>query len=156
MRHGADEKFVNAIDPVTGATSSGTTTGQIDTLGFGMCSIVVALKPDITTGMDAIAISEADTTATDFTSQSHIAGYDATNGTYTTIAFTPVTFTNTNSASWYFQEINVDLRGRKRYLNVGLDAPGTGYDAYAVARLSEAKIGVDTTTKAGVSAWGNG
>jgi hypothetical protein len=154
MRAGADSKVVNLISAQT-CISDTTTTGRVDTVGFGYCSIIVGIQPTNTAAMSTIAVSEADTTTTDFTSQAHICGYAGAT-TYTTIAFTPMTFTNASTSDYTLQEINVDMHGRKRYLNVGITAPDTGAYVFSVARLSDSKIGVDTTTKAGVSAWANG
>jgi hypothetical protein len=147
MYYGANSKAVVAIlGTGTGLTNGATATASIDRLGFDFASIdlimgtanVVSNKPS------TLKISESDdlTTYNDVTALvgGGVGGF---------------TIPNADTSNPNVYRLNVDCRGRKRYLKLSV-TPLTTQEVVMAARLLRAKEVPTTTTAAGVHVLANG
>lgn len=143
-------KSVLAIVPQS-VTNGATASGIIDTLGFAHANIKVLQgnSNNVTNNLSVCRISEAETT--DATNFGTITKFEGDN---TTAGFTiPNAVTATDNGQVY--DINIDLRGRKRYLRVQL-SPVTTQILTAVADLSRAQVSPSTAAQAGAAVVVNG
>lgn len=132
-------KLVEVFHPIE-TLAAATTTGTIDTLGYDYCSIdLVANTATATTKPTTLVIGEGDT-STAFTDIAATVG-----GTAYTMPEGPDT-----SGDWAVK-FNIDLKGRKRYLNLQI-SPGTTAIFASVANLFRGEDAPINTTKAGVVA----
>ena len=117
-----------AITPQS-LSAAGTATGYVDTLGYEEAAVDFILDSQAATSTNpaAMALSEGETT-TAFTAITGFTG-DATDG------FTIPATQTTPSVT----RINVDLRGRQRYLSLDLTNGGTACLVSAVVTLGKAK-----------------
>lgn len=136
MISGQNDKGLIVIAYASIATSA-TTTAQIDTLGYGYCTIDIMYDSSATPSNTprVMTLAEDDTTVvTNFTDITEFVG-----GTAFTI---PVM-----TASAQMVRFNVDLRGRKRYLELSLNASaGAALIAGANAHLSRSPMGAFADT----------
>ena len=143
MNHLESTKTVAKVGTAD-TTTAQTFTSSIDTLGYDYASIDVVFEQNAAT-TDAVAtalkLGQGDTTA----SYSDITAYvgDGSGG------FTIPT-TSSSSASNVVR-FNVDMRGKKRYLQVSA-TPIAASVVCAVARLGKAEVGPANASEAGVAA----
>ena len=127
-------KFVSITPPAAIVDNAAYTTTEIDTLGFDYCTVVLYLgATDI--AMAACKITESDVTAS---GHADVTGLDTDGDTNIDgDAATLPTATDDNK----FCLFEIDLRGRKRFLDLSISAGnGTaGTYAAAFAILSRAK-----------------
>jgi hypothetical protein len=143
MNYLEDSKAVTKINAAD-LTTATTFTMSIDTLGFAYASIDVIFEPVLAAGTSsAVAITcnlqQSDTDSA-FVNVTGFVG-----GTSYTIP-TPANTTDTNVVRF-----NLDLRGRKRYLNVSATPQAASVIA-ASARLGKGALGPTSATEAGVKA----
>ena len=125
-------------------TTAQTFTSSIDTLGYDYASIDVVFEANAAT-TDAVAtalkLGQGDTTAayTDITA--FVGGGSG--------GFTIPTTSLTGASN--VVRFNVDMRGKKRYLNVSA-TPVAASVVCAVARLGKAEVGPANASEAGVAA----
>ena len=128
-------------------TSSQTNTLTLDTLGFEYASIDVIYGPAASTSSVAqtLTLQQSDSASTDY---GNVTGFT---GDLKPAAYAGQTVTDTMTTV----RLDVDMRGKKRYLRVAT-SPNTDTVIVVAARLSKAEEGsYDTTTKgARVSAAG--
>ncbi len=119
---------VVVIKPQDFASAAATVQGYVDTLGFDECAIDVIQDSQAasSTNLAALTISEGET-STAFTAITGLTG-DATDG-----FVIPATKTTPGVT-----RINVDLRGRMRYLSVDLTSGGDVSEICCVATLGKA------------------
>lgn len=129
-------------------SSSATATAVLDCRGWGEAQISVLLGAGAATHAPAtLSLAESDTTAqTDFVAISAFATSNLAAAVLTTSAATAVGAV-----------LNVDLRGRKRYLRCSVtpNTSGTGLVS-VVAQLSRGKESASSNAEAGVNAMVNG
>lgn len=146
MQHIANTKRVLAVNQAS-TTNGATASGNIDTLGFDYASIDVLLTTSnaVTNNPSVLKVSESDdTVATNFSDITELVG-DGTSG------FTiPNAITAATSITGPFQTINVDLRGRKRYLKVSV-TPITTQVVTVLAHLGSPEQGVDSAADVNAS-----
>ena len=129
---------INQLSTTNGETAS----GIIDTLGYDYAEIdvIATSSNNVTNNPSVLKIGEGDTTSA-FTNVSGLVGD------------TDFTIPNcyTNTASDYKVKFGVDLRGRKRYLQVSV-SPVTTQIISAIASLAVGDEGPDSATDANVDA----
>lgn len=136
------EKFVLITAPAALVDDASLTTTEVDTLGYDYAEIFLILgATDI--AMTALAVTESDTSGS-----GHAAVTGLVYGTSTDISGTASTLPSATDDNKCFK-FELDLRGRKRYLDltatVGDGTAGGYYMAFALlSRADEAK-----TTAAG-------
>jgi thiamine monophosphate kinase len=127
-------KFVNVTPPAAIVDNASYTTNEIDTIGYDHCTILVSLgATDI--AMAALKVQESDVSGSGFA--------DITGATF---ASSLPSATDDNKIFAFY----IDLRGRKRYLDmVATAGDGTaGTFASAVAVLSRAnQLFTDATNR---------
>jgi hypothetical protein len=137
-------KYVNLIPPVARLDNGSYTTTQVDTLGYDYATFVVNLgATDI--AMTALKVQESDTDGSNF---ADVPG--AVYGTSTNIAGSTSALPTATDDDDIFL-IEVDLRGRKRYLDlVATAGNGTaGTFASGVCILSRASNAPVTAAERG-------
>ena len=126
-------------DPANG--TAGTATLTLDTLGFSYASIDVIVGKSSTAShtaasiLNSLTLTQGDTTA-------------AGNAVYT-VAVPAASVAVTSQAS--VVRLDVDLRGKSRYLKVDASAVGS-LPTNIVARLGRAEIGPDSASEIGALA----
>lgn len=105
-------KYVNLTPPAAIIDNSAVTVAELDTLGWDYCTIAVVLgATDI--AMTALAVTESDTAGS---GHANVTGL--VYGTSTDIDGDTSTLPSATDDDGFFL-FNIDLRGRKRYLDVG-------------------------------------
>jgi hypothetical protein len=149
MLHLAASKTVAKIG--TGDTTTAqTATHTIDTLGYAYASIDVVFEPAAATTdaiCTALKVEESDASASDYANVTALVG-GGTGG------FTIPT-SGSKTADSNVVRLNVDLRGKKRYLKVSY-TPGVSATVAITGRLSRAEVSPATATEAGALAWVKG
>lgn len=108
---GQNVKFFSVTPPAAIIDNASATTAEIDTLGFDHCRIVVYLgATDI--ALSALAVTQSDTSGSGHANITGLVWGTSANIDGTTSALPSATDDNT------FQVADVDLRGKKRYLDV--------------------------------------
>ena len=124
--------------------SSATMEHSIDTLGFDYASIDVAFEAVAAAGTNsavatALKLQSSDTNGSFVDLTGYVGG----------TSFTIPTPANTNDS--VVVRFDVDLRGKKRYLNVSA-TPVAASVVCSVARLGKAEVGPANASEAGVAA----
>lgn len=139
-----DAKFVQVIAPAAIVDAASFTTNEVDTLGYNYATFIFNLgATDI--AMTALKVQESDATGSGF---ADVAGADLSSATDIDGAATALpSATDDNNVI----VIQLDLRGRKRYLDLvataGNGAAGTF--ASAVCVLSQADVAPESVSAAG-------
>jgi len=117
-------KFVSVTPPAAIVDNAAYTTAEIDTLGWDYATIVVYLgATDI--AMAALAVTESDTSGSGHANITGLVWGTSTNIDGSTSALPSATDDNK------FQIAQIDLRGRKRYLDVSATAGDGTTGTYA-------------------------
>ena len=129
MINGQNFKIVAITPPAAIIDNAAVTTTAVDTAGFDYCTIVLQLgATDI--AMTALAVQESDAAASGFANVTGLIWGTSANTDGSTSALPIATDDN------LFQIAQVDLRGRKRYLDlsatVGDGTAGTYLSAFAI------------------------
>jgi hypothetical protein len=143
MIHAQNAKKVLPIFQ-SSTTAAGTASGNIDTLGYDYLSLDVLLPTaDVVSNKPTVLkLSESDdTVVTNFASVSGFVG-----GTDFTI---PNAITAATSITQPYATLNVDLKGRKRYLKISV-SPATTQVVNAVGQLTRAEQTPSTSSQATV------
>lgn len=151
MNHGANSKKILAVNQAS-TTNGATASGNIDTLGFDYASIDVltTTSNDTTNNPSVLKISESDdTVVTNFADIAEFTGDGASGFTI------PAAITAATSITGPYATLNVDLRGRKRYLKVSV-TPITTQSITVLAQLSKPEQGVDSATDANATVLAEG
>lgn len=132
-------KLVGITPPATIVDNASYTTTAVDTVGFAHCKIVIYLgATDI--AMAALKVQESD--ASDMSGAVDISGAD--------FSVSPATLPSSTDDN-KFVAVDIDLRGRKRYLDLvataGDGSTGTYLAAFAI--LSRASETPSTATERG-------
>ena len=133
MIHAQNTKTINVIPPVAIKDNTSWTTTEIDTLGYDYAVITVNLgATDI--AMAALKVQESDTSGSGFADVTGLVFGTSTNIAGSTSALPTATDDDDNF------KFEIDLRGRKRYLDLVATAGNgtTGTYASAVCELSRA------------------
>jgi hypothetical protein len=144
MLHGQNCKYVSITPPAAIIDDASATTAEIDVSGWDHAEIIVQLgATDI--AMTALAVTESDTTGS---GHANVTGL--VYGTSTDIDG------NTSVLPTALQDdgifvFQIDLRGRKKFINVTATIGDGTLGAYITisARLSRGQIGVDSVADAG-------
>lgn len=139
-----DAKWLNLTPPAAIVDNASLTVTEIDTLGFDYAEIIVVLgATDI--AMTALAVTESDTSGSGHANVTGLIFGTSDN----TAGSTSVLPTATDDNDVF--KFEIDLRARKRYLDVTATIGNGTAGTYAVvlARLSRSKTGVETATEAG-------
>lgn len=143
MNHLESTKTVAKLG-TSDTTTAQTFTSSIDTLGYDYASIDVVFEQNAAT-TDAVAtalkLGHGDTTASYDDLTAFVGGGSG--------GFTIPTTSLTGASN--VVRFNVDMRGRKRYLNVSA-TPIAASVVCAVARLGKAEVGPANASEAGVAA----
>jgi len=139
-----DFKYVAITPPAAIIDDASATTAEIDTLGWDNVEIVVFLgATDI--AMTALAVTESDTSGSGHVNVTGLVWGTSTNIDGNTSALPSATDDNT------FQVAQIDMRGRKRYLDLtatcGNGSAGTFLTAFA--RLSRGEVSPTSASDAG-------
>lgn len=144
MVEAQNAKWVAITPPVAIVDNASWTTTEVDTLGWDYAEIVVLLgATDI--AMAALAVTESDTSGSGHANVTGLVWGTSSNIAGSTSALPSATDDNT------FQVAQIDLRGRKRYLDLTMTAGNGTAGTYAVAlcRLSRGAIAPNTAAEAG-------
>lgn len=139
-------KFVNVTPPAAVYDNASLTTTSIDTRGYDWCRIIVSLGA-IDIAMTALKVGESDTDG----SYSDITGLVF--GTSTNSAGSTSALPTASDDNDIFV-FDIDLRGRKRYLDVtatAADSSTAGTYACIIAELWRGEKEPATATEAGVN-----
>ena len=149
MIYAQERKVVDVLMP-TAMVSNATTTASIDTLGFDYLQLIWHLATATSTA--GIAVECKVVESDDLTTYTAIVPF--TGGTATS---TSVGFVIPNAHATIDQQfvMNMDLRGRKRYLKCSI-SPHTNQINYIVGVLDRAKVMPDTIAEANVALMVNG
>jgi hypothetical protein len=143
MLHLASTKTVAKIGNAD-TTTSQTATHTIDTLGYGYASIDVVFEPTTATS-DAICVAckveESDASGSGFANVTSLVG----NGT----GGFAIPTSGSRTADSNVVRLNVDLRGKKRYLRVSA-TPVAASVVATVVRLGRAEVAPVTASESGV------
>lgn len=137
MIHGTHHEHIPLLLPQTVTTNGATAT--LDTYGLDYVSICVAGNT-ASSNMAALTLAEGDTTS----SYDDIAAYTGGTATSTSVGFVIPDADTTNGV---YVKMNVPLTGRKRYLELTVDA-GVAQICYAWAEVR--RQDVTPTTDAGL------
>lgn len=140
-------KRVGITPPAAIVDNASYATAEVDTLGYDYAKIVVWLgATDI--AMTALAVTESDTSGSGHTNVTGLVY-----GTSTDIDGNVSTLPSATDDNKFF-EFDIDLRGRKRYLDVTATAGDgtTGTFAVIFAELSRAEETPVTATERGAAA----
>jgi hypothetical protein len=142
-----NDKVIALAGPVTIATNAATT-AVVDVRGFGYAVFDIALPPATATNSSAkfgvLTLTEGDTTS----SYAAATGFTGTtNSTAAAGEFVLPVQNNTSVAAVH--RLYVDLKNRKRYLKLSVQAPASHTTIYAQCRLSRAATAPDTDTERG-------
>ena len=140
-----NRKIVNAIIPAAIANNAAVTSQVIDTLGFAYLEFVVQLgATDI--ALSAFKVQEADakSSATALTSGADVTGLVF--GTSTNDAGSTSTLPSATDDNKIFK-FEIDLRGRKRYLQVQATV-GNGTAGAFISAVAELSRGANVPTTA--------
>lgn len=146
MIHGQRQKFVAITPPQAIVDNTSWTTAEIDTNGFDYCTIVVHLgATDI--AMAALAVTESDTSGSGHANVTGLVW-----GTSTNTAGSTSTLPSATDDNKFFL-CQIDLRARKRYLDLTMTAGNGTAGTYAVAFaiLERAAEGPDSAADQGAS-----
>lgn len=132
-----------------GTAATNATAGySIDRLGYNYATINIAQSPSSATDSAdkwvVLKVQEGDTT----TAYSDITAFTGSTNTSVTAGF--VIQPTSNTASPTIQTIAIDLKNRKRYLNLILHPDANNGAHYAEAILERGETAPDTTTEQGV------
>lgn len=115
MIAGQNFKLVNVTPPAAIKDNAAFTTNEIDTAGFDYCTIICSLgATDI--AMAALKVQESDTSGSGF---ADVDGLDANGDTNTDGSAATLPTATDDDGMFVFQ---IDMRGRKRYLDVSATA----------------------------------
>jgi hypothetical protein len=140
-----DTKFINMTPPVAILDDGSWATTEIDTKGWDYLQIVFSLGAnDI--AMTALAVTEADVTATSHANITGLITATSTNIDGTTSAFNIATTDNNTIALF-----EIDLRGRKRFIDLTATNGNGSSGGYAsvLAILSRAEESPTTMAQRG-------
>lgn len=127
MVEGQNVKFVSVTPPAALIDNASATTAEVDTAGFDYATYVVYLgATDI--ALSALAVTESDTSGSGHSNVTGLVWGTSANIDGTTSALPSATDDNK------FQVAQIDLRGRKRYLDLTLTV-GDGTNGAYVAVL---------------------
>lgn len=147
MNAAQDVKFVSVTPPAAIVDNASYTTAEIDTLGYDYAKVVVYVgATDI--AMTALAVTESDTSGS---GHANVTGL--VYGTSTDIDGSTSSLPGATDDNKFFV-FEIDLRGRKRYLDVTATAGNgtTGTFATIWAELSRAKSTPTSASGAGAAA----
>lgn len=144
MLDNQDVKYVMVTAPAAIIDNASATTTEIDTKGYNECTIVCIIgATDV--AMSALAVTESDTSGSGHANVTGLVWGTSTNIDGSTSALPVAGDDNT------FQVAQIDLKGRKRYLDVtatiGNGTAGTFFTCIAI--LSRAEESPNTATDAG-------
>lgn len=147
MRHAQMTKLVSVTPPAAKLDNTSATTAEIDTLGYDYAEIVVYIG-DTDIAMAALKVTESDTTGS---GHADITGLVF--GTSTDIDGNTSSLPSATDDNKFFK-FEIDLRGRKRYIDVVATAGDgtTGTYATIFAILSKADEAPSSATEAGCAA----
>lgn len=142
MIHAQNTKLVSVTPPAAIVNNSSYTTAEIDTLGFDYAQIIVYLgASDI--AMAALKVTESDSSGSGHADVTGLVFGTSTNIDGSTSALPSATDDNK------FQVFDIDLRGRKRYLDVTATAGNGSAGTFATILCILSRAGEAPTTAAG-------
>lgn len=149
MIYSQDCKLANVIVPAS-VTDGATATGYVDTLGYDTCQLIwhISTGADTSDMPEVCKVAEGDTTS----AYTDIPAFTGGTATSTSVGFV---IPPSHATVEQLYSMNIDLRGRKRYLKCTL-TPETTNINYVVAVLGRGDVMPDTTTEAGVALLVNG
>lgn len=139
MKHSLNQKFLNISPPVAIKDNAAFTTAAIDTKGYDQLTVIVALGA---TDIALAACKMQESEASDMTGAVDISGLD-----YNVSPATLPSATDDNNLFAF----HIDLRGRKRYLDLVLTAGdgAAGTFATALAILSKPEVSPSSASDRG-------
>lgn len=141
-----DYDIKQLLVPTTAITAASTANwGHIDTKGYDYLSISLnEMSASAATQVTGLRVREGDTAPTAFTDLTAIVALTGAAATSTSAGFA-LPYPNSAAASGNNYKVNIDLRGRKRY--IGLDyIPSVTTRASAVALLFRGEEGASIAT----------
>jgi hypothetical protein len=141
-------KVEQLIVPTTAITAASANTAYVDTQGYDYLSVCIEeMSASAATQLTNLSLREDDTVPTAFTDASTIVAFTGGTATSATVGFVKPTPSST-TANVY--RLNVDLRGRKRYIALKFD-PAVSTRAAAQALLFKKEDGEDGTIATGTA-----
>ncbi len=126
--------------------TNATVTANFDTLGYDWATVDVFGATAATNNQPTVLkLSEGDTTSS-FTDITGFVGGTAVDATHGFVIPAQVT------TGFYNTKFNIDLRARKRYLQISIGSPGAATAFSAVANLGRGEQAPVTASKANVQA----
>ncbi len=139
-----DFRYVNVTPPAAISDNATLTTAEIDTAGWDHCEIIVILgATDI--AMASLKVQESDTSGSGFTDITGLVWGTSLNIAGSTSAVPSATDDNR------FHVAQIDLRGRRRYLDVAAVTGDGAAGAFVtiIARLTKPSVSPTTASEAG-------
>jgi hypothetical protein len=137
-------KYVEITNPGALLDNASATTGEVDTLGFDYAVVVVQLGAT-DGGLTALQVTESDTTGSGHTAVTGLV-YGTSTNTADATSTLPTASSDDQALAFF-----IDLRARKRYLDLDITAPNTTSGAYvsAFAILFKSNIAPNTASEWG-------
>lgn len=130
----------------TGVTNAGTGTSVIDRLGWDYVSLDLVLGTANVVSNIPTVLKIAESDITDSTGYANVVAFTGGTATSTSIGFVIPTVSDTTNPNVY--RMNIDCRGRKRYLKLSV-SPATTQLGFVAARLRRAKETPQSASAAG-------
>jgi hypothetical protein len=134
-------KYVEITNPGALLDGASATTAEVDTLGYDYAVVVVQLGAT-DGGLTALQITESDATGSGHTAVTGLVYGTSTNSAGTTSTL-PTQASDDQSRAFF-----IDLRARKRFLDLDITAPNTTAGAYVTAFAILFKPGIAPNTAA--------
>jgi hypothetical protein len=128
-------------------TSAGTVFGSVDTKGFDFCTISLAAGTGnaASTAVTTLRVCESDTAPTAYTGGTAVTQFVGAAAVSTSAGFVlPALSTTTDNV----YQMNIDLKGRKRYLGINFAPENQTVGVGCIAILSKAAESNDIATVA--------
>lgn len=134
-------KYVEITNAGALLDNSSATTAEVDTLGYDYAVVIVQLGAT-DGGLTALQVTESDTTGSGHTAVTGLVYGTSTNTAGSTSALPSQASDDTTRAFF------IDLRARKRYLDLDITAPNTTSGSYVTAFALLFKPGIAPNTAA--------
>jgi len=139
-------KVINLFEGQT-MTSAGTVFDAVDTKGFDTCilALVAGTGDAASTAVSTLRVCESDTDPTDYTDGTAVTQFVGASATSTSAGFVLPAL---SSSKQNVYQMNIDLKGRKRYIGLNFAPEKQTVGVACVAVLSRVADGADIGTVA--------
>jgi len=134
-------KYVEITNPAALLDNASATTGEVDTLGYDYAVIIVQLGAT-DGGLTALAVTESDTAGSNHANVTGLV-YGTSTNTAAATSTLPTASSDDQALAFF-----IDLRARRRYLDLTITAPNTTSGAFVTAFALLFKPGIAPNTAA--------